>query len=343
MGVQITELLQGKEISVEQLHGKVLSVDAPNHLYQFLSTIRQRDGSLFTDSNGNVTSHLIGLLSRTTSLLKSGLKLVYVFDGKVPDLKRAEVRRRADVKAVALEKFKQAEESGNVEDMKRYAARTSRLTPEMILEAKRLLDALGVPYLVAPSEGEAQAAYMAKKNDCYAVASQDADCLLFQAPLLLRNLSITGRKKLTGKLGFQQINPEMFNLKDNLANLSLNQAQFISLAMLVGTDYNSGGIKGIGPKKALALVKAHSTPEKIFAAAKWSEFFTVSWQEVYETIAKMHVTDDYEIKFSSPKKEALMKLLCEEHGFASERVQKAVDDLCSVKGSSGQKGLMDFS
>src|SRR3989338_6805349 len=144
MGVQITELLVKEEIAIRDLKNKAVAVDAPNHLYQFLSTIRQRDGSLFTDSEGNVTSHLIGLLSRTSSLLRSGLRLVYVFDGKVPELKWAENRKRRELKEAAEKKFRDAEEKGNVEEMRKYAARTSRLTPEMVDEAKKLLDALGV-------------------------------------------------------------------------------------------------------------------------------------------------------------------------------------------------------
>src|SRR3989338_5158139 len=293
MGVQITELLVRKEISIGSLRNKTIAVDAPNHLYQFLSTIRQRDGTLFTDSKGNVTSHLIGLLSRTANLLRNGLKLVYVFDGRVPGLKHAETQKRALLKEAAFEKFRAAEESGNVEEMKKYASRTSRLTPEMIDGAKKLLDALGVPYLVAPSEGEAQAAYMAKKGDCYAVASQDADCLLFGAPLLLGNLSITGRRKVAGKISYNQVNPELISLKENLTHLGITHEQLIALAMLVGTDYDSGGIKGIGPKKALALVKGNNDFEKLFSDLKWNDTFSISWKEVYNTIAKMPVSDDY--------------------------------------------------
>lgn len=343
MGVQITELLVRKEIEVAYLKGRTIAVDAHNHLYQFLSTIRQRDGSLFTDAEGNVTSHLIGLLSRTSNLLRNGIKLVYVFDGKVPELKWAETRKRRELKEAAEKKFREAEEKGDIEEMRKYAARTSRLTPEMIEEAKKLLDTLGVPCVQAPAEGEAQAAYMAKKGDCYGVASQDADCLLFGAPLLIRNLSISGRRKVAGKLSYQNVSPELISLKDNLKNLGINQEQLISLAMLVGTDYNNGGIKGIGPKNGLKIVKEHKTPEKIFEVVKWDDFFEVSWQEVFGLISKMPTTDDYKLAFGKVDREKAVKLLCGEHGFSQERVEKSIGELLEAESGRKQKGLMDFA
>ena len=343
MGVQITDLLARKEIELASLKRKILAVDAPNHLYQFLSTIRGIDGSLLTDSRGNVTSHLIGLLSRTTNLLKQDIKLVYVFDGKAPNLKRAEIRKRRELKEEAARKFEEAENKGNVEEMKKYAARQSRLTPEMIDEARNLLEKLGVPCLNAPSEGEAQAAHMNRKGDCYAVASQDADCLLFNSKLLIRNCSITGRKKIAGKLAYRNVNPELVSLKDNLSLLGINQKQLITLAMLVGTDYNNGGIKGIGPKKALQLVKKQPNPEKLFETVNWQKHFEIDWQEVFELISEMPVTDDYNLTFSQVDKEKVMKLLVETHDFSQDRVEKSIDALLEAGEKRKQKGLEDFA
>lgn len=343
MGVKLTELLIRKELEIYQLKNRTIAVDAQNHLYQFLSTIRQPDGSLFTDSRGNVTSHLIGLLSRTSSLLKSGLRLVYVFDGKVPKLKKPETQRRAELKAEAEELYRKAEEREDAEAMRKYAARTSRLTPEMLEEAKKLLEALGVPYVQAPSEGEAQAAYMAKKGNAYGVASQDADCLLFEAPRLIRNLSITGRKKVAGKLSYERVNPEMLSLSENLRHLGINQKQLIALAMLIGTDFNGGGIKGIGPKNGLKLVRQYKEPEKIFDAAGWSSHFDLSWSEVYDLISGMPVTDSYDLTFSKVDAEATLKLLCDGHDFSKERVEKATGELSQADSDRKQKGLMDFA
>ena len=244
---------------------------------------------------------------------------------------------------MAKEQYDSAAEKEDLELMKKYAARTSRLTSDMIEEAKKLLDALGVPHVTAPAEGEAQAAYMAKKGDCYAVASQDADCLLFQSPLLIRNLSITGKKKMTGKISYQNVNPQAISLQENLKHLGLNQSQLISLAMLVGTDYNNTGIKGIGPKNALKLVKQHPKPKELFDAVKWHEQFEVSWQEVYDLIQNMPVSDDYEIKFKDANREETFKLLVDKHQFAQERVEKAITDLQGAAQVRKQKGLSDFA
>jgi len=181
MGCQISELLTKKNITIKDLYGKVIAVDAHLFLYQFLTTIRQQDGSLLTDSKGNITSHLSGLFNRTIKLIDYGLNLVYVFDGKVPDLKHEELEKRKKIKIKAQHEYEDAAKRMDIEEMRKYAARTSRLTLTMITEAKKLLAALGVPVIVAPSEGEAQAAFMVSNNDAYAVASQDADALLFGA------------------------------------------------------------------------------------------------------------------------------------------------------------------
>ena len=342
MGVQITELLKKKEIKLSSLSQKKIAIDAPNHLYQFLSTIRAVDGALLMDSKGRPTSHLIGLFSRTTNLLKQNIKLVYVFDGQVPELKKAELRKRRIIKEEAAEKFKEAEEKEDIESMKKYAPRSSRLTSEMIDESKKLLDALGIPCVEAPCEGEAQASYMTRKGDCLATASQDADCLLFQSPLLIRNFSITGRKKMHGKLAYQKTEPELISLKENLDGLGINQDQLIRLAMLVGTDYNNKGIKGIGPKSALKLVKKHPAPEKLFREVKWEEHFEIKWQEVFNLIKNMPVTDDYELNFSKIDKEKIVKLLVDEHDFSQERVEKNVEVLLKSKEGRTQRGLGDF-
>ena len=342
MGVQITELLKKKEIKLSSLKQKKIAIDAPNHLYQFLSTIRAADGALLTDSKGRPTSHLIGLFSRTTNLLKQNIKLVYVFDGKVPKLKRAELRKRRTVKEQAEEKFREAEEKDDIEAMRKYAPRSSRLTSEMIGESKKLLDALGIPWVDAPCEGEAQAAYMTRKGDFFATASQDADCLLFQSPLLIRNFSITGRKKMQGKLAYQKTEPELISLKENLENLGINHDQLISLAMLVGTDYNNKGIKRIGPKTGLKLVKKHPTPENLFREVKWEENFEIEWQEVFNLIKNMPVTDDYELNFSKIDKEKIVKLLVDEHDFSQERVEKNVETLVKSEEGRTQRGLGDF-
>ena len=254
MGVSITELLPTKEIKLDDLSGKIIAVDTSLFLYQFLSIIRQRDGTPLMDSKGRVTSHLSGLFNRTMSLLDKGIKPVFVFDGKPPDLKRKEQEKRMQLKEEAKAKYEEAVQEEDVEAMRKYAMRTSKLTSEMVRETKELVQAMGLPIVQAPCEGEAQAAYIAQKGDAYAIASSDADSLLFGAPKIVKNLAVTGRRKKTKALTYVTIKPELIELDEVLNSLGVDRDQLIALCMLVGTDYNPGGIKGLGPKKSLDLL-----------------------------------------------------------------------------------------
>lgn len=343
MGVAITELLIKKEIEIDALKGKVICIDAPLFLYQFLTTIRGRDGSLLMDSKGNVTSHLTGLFTRTASLMQKGLDLVYVFDGEVPDLKREERAKRRELKIEAAKRYEEAKKKEDIEEMKKYAARTSRLTSEMISEAKKLISAFGLPVVEALSEGEAQAAHIVRKGDAYAVASQDADCMMFGATRLIRNLSIAGRRKKGKSLAYERVVPEIVDLSANLNNLGIDNDQLIALGMLVGTDYNNGGIKGVGPKNALKLVKQYGKDfDSLFSSVKWGEHFDYPWEEVFYLIKRMKVRDDYELSWRKADVEKIKELLIEEHDFSKERVESVLGRLKLEKEEKKQKGLGEF-
>ena len=228
--------------------------------------------------------------------------------------------------------------------MKRYAGRTAILTKEMVADAKEVIQALGLPIVQAPSEGEAQTAYMVKKGDAYASVSQDYDNLIFGCPLMVRNLSIEGRRKKAGTLAYQKVNPELISLPDVLKNLQLTLDQLIALAILVGTDYNPGGVKGIGPKTALKLVKEHGNNfEVLFSETRWVDHFPeLSWKEVFDTITAMPVMDDYALEWKPLNEPKLWKLLVEEHGFSEERVKSKMAKLQEQKGKMAQKGLGSF-
>jgi flap endonuclease-1 len=336
MGVNLKDIMIRHPVTFEDLAGKTLIVDGYNMLYQFLSNIRGRDGSLFTDHHGHVTSHLIGLFSRVTNLMQKRIKLAFVFDGQVPELKHKELSKRAELKKEAAQKYEQALASEDTEAMKKYAARTSRLTRDMVAQAQELLTALGIPWVQAPSEGEAQAAHMVKKGHGWAVASQDYDSLLHGTPRLLQNLSIEGRRKVPGKLAFTTVEPTLIDLNENLTELGITQEKLMWLAILTGTDYAPGGVKGIGPKKGLALVKQHETPEAIFEPLK-PEF---DWKEVLSVFKKIPVTDDYSLEWKPVDRKGAYHFLVEQHDFGAERVEKVID---AIAPSKHQKGLGDFA
>lgn len=342
MGTKLKDIMHAHEINYDALRHKALVVDSHNILYQFLSTIRTPDGSLLKDSKGNVTSHLTGLFARTTNLMQKGLKLAFVFDGKPPKLKRKEIDRRRAIKKQAEEEYEVAKDRGDFEAMKKYASRTSRLTPKMVDEAKRLIRALGLPVIEAPSEGEAQAARMVKQGDAWAEVSQDFDCLLFGVPRLVRNLSLSERRKLPGKLGYQIVKPEIFDLAENLARLNITQDQLIAIGILVGTDFNIGGIHGIGPKKALKLVTKHGDNlDAIFEDVGWDDE-ELDWQEIFKTIKHIPTTDKYDLSWNAVNEKDIIKILCEDHDFAQERVQNSLTRLRENQEKHKQKGLGEF-
>jgi len=344
MGLKVKDIIIKEETSIKELDGKILAIDSMNLLYQFLTTIRQADGKVFTNTKGIVTSHLIGLFNRTTSLMEQGLKLVFIFDGKAPDLKLKTWEKRTAIKKEASLRLKKAEEAGDVGEMRKFAARTAKLDKDMIENAKKLIRVLGLPIIQAPSEGEAQTAYMVKKGDAYASISQDYDNLIFGCPLLIRNLSIEGKRKRAGKFAYQIVKPEMIKLDKVLDELKIDIDQLTVLAILVGTDYNPDGIKGIGQKKALKLLNEFGSDfEKIFEEVKWKENYPdLEWKEVFDTIKKMKVTDDYELEWKTIDDKEALKILVDEFEFHEERVKKKLDKLCKHKEKLCQKGLSSF-
>ena len=343
MGVALSSIVTFEETRIDAFSGKTLAVDAMNMLYQFVTTIRQQDGTPLKDSHGNVTSHLTGLFARCTKLLQKGIKLVFVFDGEMPTLKKQERERREALKAKALDQLSTAEQERDIVAMKKFSQRTARVTSAMISESKELLDGLGIPYVNAPSEGEAQAAYMVRKGECDYVASQDFDCLIYGAPRFVRNISLSNRKKKINALTYQAIQPEIGDLKKVLESLDFSLAQLQALSIIVGTDFNVGGVKGLGPKKALKLVKEFAEDfEGLFSHIKYSEHFETPWQEVFELVKNIPVTDDYSINFGNIDEAKLKKLLVDEHDFSVERVDNKIKELEEAKKKSQQTSLGNF-
>lgn len=343
MGTDLKDISARTEIEFSDLEGKKLVVDSFNVIFQFLSSIRQRDGSLLTDSKGRTTSHLVGLFSRMSKLKKMGIELAFVFDGKKPELKKKEVERRAELKKQAQVEYEIAKEREDIEAMKKYAARTSALTKEMVEESKELLDALGFPVIQAPSEGEAQAAFMVKNGDFYAEVSQDYDCLLFGVPRMIQNLTISERKKMKSKLSYEKVRPVIVDLKETLAKNEITQDQLIAMGLLIGTDFNIGGIKGIGPKNALKLVKKHGKDfEGLFKEVEWNKYFEFEWKEAFDLIKHMPITEHYELKWKPVNRTKIIDLLVEKHEFSRERVEKSLDELEEQQKKGKQKGLGEF-
>ncbi len=341
MGLNIREIVSRKEIGFSDLKGKIVCVDAFNTLYQFLSTIRQADGTPLQDEEGRITSHLSGILYRNVALLVEGAKLVYVFDGEPPKLKGKIHKKRGEARDIAKERYEEAKKKEDLEVMKRYSSQLVRLDDEIIAESKELLEALGVCVIQAPSEGEAQAAYLSKQNGVYATISQDYDSLIFGAPVLIRNLTVSRKKKTYS--GYIEVLPEKIILADFLDELGINQDQLICLAILVGTDYNPKGIPMIGQKKALKIVKEFVTPDEIFESMKekmdaLEDEDQFNWRAIFSLFCAPRV-DDLEIKFPELNFEKIKEILVERHGFAEERIDRQIEKLEGLLKAKNQKSL----
>ena len=323
MGVNLRNLVPKTTVKLNSLSGKSIAIDAYNALYQFLAIIRQPDGTPLEDHTGKITSHLSGLLYRTGNLVGMGIKPVYVFDGVPPALKEVEIKRRMRVKEEATIKYEKALAEGKIEKARIYAQATSRLKDYMADDSKRLLNLMGVPWIQAPSEGEAQAAYSVKQRDADYCASQDYDSLLFGAPHLLRNVTISGRRKLPGKNVYIEVQPEIVELNMVLKELNITYEQLIDVGILVGTDFNPDGVKGVGPKTALKLIQQHGTIENVMPTLKEAQF-PVEPQRIREIFLRPKVTDNYKLSWKTPDVEGVMDFLCREKDFSEERVQKAL-------------------
>lgn len=321
MGVKLKDIIEPEQISFKDLEGRVVSIDAFNTLYQFLSTIRQRDGRPLTDENGNITSHLSGILYRNSSMIEKDIKPIYIFDGQAPELKSETQAKRREVREESEKIFKEALKAGDTEKARKFAIRSSKLSPEIIESSKKLLTLMGIPYVEAKGEGEAQAAYLVAKGDAYAVASQDYDCLLFGAKRVVRNLAVNSN------IG----NLEYYQLDRVLNELKITREELIDMGILIGTDF-SDGLKGVGAKTALKLARKGQLKEKIAELQKES---THDLDEVREIFLNHNVNTDYKIKWEKPQKDKLIEFMCYEHGFSVDRVSKASDRLKNLNSSQG--------
>jgi len=337
MGVNLTPIMIKQILTLNDLKGKSLAVDANNYLYQFLSLIRARDGTPLKDSKGNITSHLTGLMFRSTRLIHDfNIDLVFVFDGQPPTLKREEIRKRREQREKALQEWQQALKARDYAKAFSKAVMTSRLTRSMTEDAKKLLTLLGIPYVQAPSEAEAQTAYMAIRGDVWAASSKDYDCVLFGAPKLLRFLTIHGREYLPSKGVARPLKPELITLCQLLSHHEITRQQLVDLAILIGTDFNKG-IKGVGPKTALKLVKGHGRIENL--PSKFLSKIPPQYKEVREIYLHPTTTSEYDLSYNPLREEELFHFLCDQRDFAQKRVKTIVQRMKEIHGQKKQARL----
>jgi flap endonuclease-1 len=330
MGVNLRNIADPKKIELEDLGGKTVAIDAFNTLYQFLSIIRGMTGELLRDSKGRVTSHLSGIFYRNMNLLETGLKLIYVFDGTPPKLKSLEIQRRREVKVVAGEMYKEALERKDFEAAKKYASATAYLDNQMVEESKELLDLMGIPWIQAASEGEATAAHLTVVGKADFAASQDYDSLLFGATKLVRNLTISGKRKLPNRNTRVDVIPETVYLSEVLSKNGISREQLIDIGILLGTDFNPDGFEGIGPATALKLIKKYSKIENIPELKGKVNFDPNEIREIF-LHPLVSSRDDLDLEQKPADYEGLRAFLVSEHDFSKERIDSALQRLDARK------------
>lgn len=332
MGVNLSDLTEPKSMEMEDLRGKKVAIDTYNIVYQFMSAIRQPDGYPLCDSKGRTTSHLTGLLHRTASLIEAGIEPVFVFDGKPHPLKQATLDGRKERREKAEQEWKDAVERGDMKTAHTKAQQTSRMTDEVKESAKELIRYMGLPIVDAPSDGEQEAAYICRRKDVWATASQDFDSLLFGTPVLLRNLTMTGRRKVSGKDIYREIKTEVIDSEEFLRNLGISREQLVDMCILMGTDFNTG-IKGIGPKKALKLVRGNGDLESVLR--KIGEDIP-DYQEIRGIFLDYEGSDDYSVEHGPLDRQAVVDMLTS-YDFSADRVNSALDRIESARKEEERK------
>ncbi|NOS62794.1 MAG: flap endonuclease-1 [Nitrosarchaeum sp.] len=325
MGLNLKELVVREKTTLESFSSKIIAVDAYNAIYQFLASIRGPDGLQLSDSEGRITSHLSGLLYRNINFLSLGIKPVYVFDGKPPSLKTAEIERRKQIKKDATVKYEKAIAEGNMEDARKFAQQTTSMKDGMVKESKQILSYFGIPYIDAPSEGEATAAHLTNTGQAYASASQDFDSILCGAKRLIRNFTNSGRRKIPNRNTYVEIEPEIIETQKTLDSLGITREQLVDVGILIGTDFNPNGFDRIGPKTALKMIKQHLRLEDIPQIQE--QLHEIDYEQIRKIFLKPVVANVDEIVFGNVDYEGMTNYLVKERSFSEDRIQSSLNRL----------------
>ncbi len=329
MGLDLKPLVVREKTNLESFASKVIAIDAYNAIYQFLAIIRGPEGLPLSDSKGKVTSHISGLFYRNINFLSIGIKPVYVFDGRPPSLKSAEIERRKQIKKDATIKFEKALTEGKYEEARKYAQQTSAMRDEMVEDSKHLLGLFGIPVIQAPSEGEATAANLTITGQAYASASQDFDSLLFGAKKLVRNFTNSGKRKLPNRNTTIEIEPEIIDLQKSLDDLGIKREQLVDVGILIGTDFNPSGFERIGPKTALKAIKEYERLENIPQIQDKLE--EIDYKQIRQIFLEPKVASVPKIEFKEINFQAITSYLTAERNFSLDRVETSLNRLKKAK------------
>ena len=325
MGLDLKSLLIRDKIKLESFTNKIVAIDAYNAIYQFLAIIRGPEGLHLTDTQGRVTSHITGLLYRNINFLSLGIKPVYVFDGKPPSLKSAEIEHRKQIKKDATVKYERAVSEGKMEDARKFAQQTTSMKDGMVEDSKHLLDLFGIPYIQAPSEGEATAALLTTTGHADVAASQDFDSILFGARKLVRNFTNSGRRKLPNRNTYIEIEPEIIDYNKNLEALGITREQLIDVGILIGTDFNPDGFERVGPKTAIKMIREYGKLEDVTQIQEQLEM--IDYNAIRKIFLEPEVARVDKIEFGEVRYDDIINYLSNERSFSRDRVNSSLNRL----------------
>lgn len=270
-------------------------------------------------------------------MIENGIKPVYVFDGKPPTMKSGELDKRMEKRADAEAALAKAKEEGNEEEIDKQSRRLVKVSKDHVEDCKKLLSLMGVPFVAAPCEAESQCAELVKKGKVFAVGTEDMDALTFGSTVLLRHLTFSEARKMPIK---------EFHLAKVLEGFDMSQEEFIDLCILLGCDY-CDKIRGVGPKNALKLLQEHKSIENILKKLDKKKYTVPeNWlfAEARRLFKEPEVTpgDDLDFKWEKPDEEGLVKYMCEEKGFAEDRIRNGAKKLIKARQGTTQGRLDSF-
>ena len=193
-------------------------------------------------------------MHRVRMLLHFGVIPYIVFDGDyLPSKAKTEVeraKRREESKQNGLELYRLNKPSQAHLELQKAVDVSPEMARQLIDELKKI----GVQYVVAPYEADAQLVYMEKKGIIQGMLSEDSDLLVFGAKCLLTKLDQYGE--------CIEVNRADFTACKEISLVGWTDAEFRRMAILSGCDYLAN-INRMGLKSAYRYVRKYKTIEKI--------------------------------------------------------------------------------